>query len=104
LYRQIHPRANLSIECNSDRVPADGKYYILRDGSTIASFRTIKAAQARYNQLIEEMTLPPLQKQETKLSKQQILEEYYSRVSNNALFGTSWGSKSKKTGRFHKSR
>lgn len=104
MYRQIHPRANVSIECNTNRVPDNGKYYVIKDRSIIASFRTLNAAQACYKQLIEEMALPPLQTEKAKTSRQQILDDYYSRVSNNALFNTSWGSKSKKGGRFHKSR
>ena len=104
LYRQIHPRANISIECNTNRVPTDGKYYIIKDGKVIASFRSLKAAQPCYQQLVEEIALPPLVKQENKMPSEQIMDEYFSRVSNNTLLDTSFGSKGKRTGRFHKTK
>jgi hypothetical protein len=104
LYRQIHPRANISIECNTGRVPTDGKYYVIKDGKVIASFRSLKAAQPCYQQLVEDMALPPLEKQEKKMSSEQIMDEYFSRISNDALLGTSFSSKDKKTGRFKKTK
>jgi hypothetical protein len=104
LYRQIHPRANISIECNTSRVPADGKYYVIKGDKVIASFRSLKAAQPCYQQLVEEMALPPLEKQDNKMSGEQIMDEYFSRVSNNVLLDTSFGSKGKRTGRFHKTK
>lgn len=104
MYRQLHPRANVSIECNTNSVPNDNKYYIIKDGKIIASFCSLKAATPYYQQLVDEMALPPLVKQETKLSMEQIIDEYYSRVSNITLLGTSPSSKGKKTGRFKKTR
>jgi len=102
LYRQVHPRANISIECDTGKVPADGKYYVMKDGKIIASFRSLKAAIPCYQQLVDEMNLTPLVGQETKMSSEQITDEYYSRISNNTLLGTSYGSKGRKTGRFNK--
>lgn len=104
MYRQIHPRANISIECNTGRVPADGKYYVIKDGKVIAAFRSLKAAQPCYQQLVDEMALQPLIKKEIKIPSEQIMDEYFSRVSNNTLLDTSFGSKGKKTGRFKKTR
>lgn len=105
MYRQIHPRAKVSIECNTGRVPADGKYYVLKDGKVIAAFRSLKAAEPCYQQLVEEMALPPLVKQDIKMTSEQIQDEFYSLISNNALLGTSFGSdKGKKTGRFNKTK
>jgi len=104
LYRQIHPRAKISIECNTGSVSADGKYYVIKDGKVIASFRSLKAAQPCYKQLVEEMALPPLEKQDNKMPSEQIMDEYFSRVSNNVLLDTSFGSKGRKTGRFKKTK
>jgi hypothetical protein len=105
LYRQIHPRANIAIECNTATVPTDGKYYVIKDGKIIASFRSLKAAQPYYQKLVDEMNLPPLVKQENKMAPDQVMNEYFSRISNNALLGTSFGhKKGKKTGRFKKTR
>lgn len=105
MYRQFHPRANISIECYTGSVPADGKYYVIKDGKVIAAFRSLKAATACYQKMVDEMALPPLVKQDIKMTSEQIQDEFYSRISNNALLGTSFGSdKGKKTGRFKKTR
>jgi hypothetical protein len=104
LYRQIHPRANISIECKTSSVPADGKYYVMKDEKVIDSFRSLKAAQSCYQRLVEEAALPPLEKQDNKMSSEQIMDEYFSRVSNNVLLGTSFGSKGSKTGQFKKTK
>ncbi len=95
----------MSIECNTGRVPNDGKYYVIKDGKVIANFRSLKVATACYQQLVDEMALPPLEKREDKVTKEQLVDEYYLRVSNNTLLGTSFGfDKGKKTGRGHKSK
>ncbi len=105
MYRQFHPRANISIECNTARVPADGKYYVIKDEKAIAGFRSLKAATACYQKLVDEMALPPLVKQDIKMTSEQIQDAFYLHISNNALLGTSFGlSKGKKTGRFRKSK
>ena len=105
MYRQIHPRAKISIECNTGRVPADGKYYILKGGEVIANFRSLKAATACYQKLVDEMALPPLVEQESKTYYEQMMDDYFSSTSNNTLLGTSFGNKwKKKTGRFDKTK
>jgi len=105
LYKQFHPRANISIESYTGNVPADGKYYILKDGQIISGFRSLKAASLAYQKMVDEMALPRLVKEkDIKVTSGQIMDDYYSRVSNNALLGTSFGSKGKKTGRFTKSK
>ena len=77
---------------------------VIKDGKVIASFRSLKAAQPYYQRLVEEIALPPLEKQDNKMSSEQIMDEYFSRVSNNVLLGTSFGSKGRKTGRFKKTK
>lgn len=104
MYRQENPRAKISIECNTGNVPSDGKYYVLKEGQIISRFHNLKAASNLYKQMIDEMALPPLVIEEKiKVTHSQIMDDYYSRISNNQLFGTSFGSKDKKTGRFSKS-
>jgi len=104
MYRQFHPRANISIECNTSRVPIDGKYYVIKDGKVIANFRSLKAATACYQKLVDEMALPPLAEQDAKESYEHMMNDYFTSVSNNALLGTSFGKKGKKTGRFEKTK
>jgi len=103
LYRQFHPRANIAIECDCGSTPMDGKYYVIKDGTIIDSFRRLKAAKILYQQLIDEMALPPLPPPPDP-SKEHMLNEYYMNLSNNALLGGPRSSKGKRSGRFHKSR
>ena len=100
MYRQFHPRANTSIERNTARVPADGKYYVIKDEKVIATFRSLKAATSCYQRIIDEMDLPLLTEQETKSAYEHMMEDYYKDTSNNTLLGTNFGRKwDKKTGR-----
>jgi len=104
MYKQLNQRANISIEQNTGSVPCDGKYYVLKNDESVAAFRTLKAAQVKYKELIDELNLPSLPKTNSKLSHEQMMNEFYLGKSNNAILGTDFGSKEKKTGRFHKSR
>lgn len=101
MYRQIHPRANISIESNTGKVPADGRYYVIKNGEIVKVFRTLKAANDCYQHLLEELALPPLIKEDSKASNKQVLDEYYSRIPDTNVFGGSFGSRVKKSGRFH---
>ena len=105
MYKQVHPRANLSIECNTSRVPSNGKYYVLKDGKVIATFRTLKAARQCYQKLVDELALPSLLEQETKGAYEHMMDDYFTYTSNNTLLGTNFGRKwDKKTGRFTKTK
>lgn len=104
MYKQVHPSAKISIESNTDSVPNDGKYYLIKKGKTVSSFRTLKAAEVEYKRLLSEIPLPDLSKRQIKVSAQHMMNEHYLSMSNNALLGTNFGIKGKKAGRFHKSR
>ena len=100
MYRQFHPRANISVECNTTRVPADGKYYVIKDEKVVAAFRNLKAAKSYYQKLVDEMALPPLVEQNPKSSYEHMMDDYYTHTSNNTLLDTNFGRKwDKKTGR-----
>lgn len=58
-YRHFIPDLGLSIERNTARVPSDGKFYILRGGEVIDSFRAIGKAEARFRQLVKESGYKP---------------------------------------------
>lgn len=58
-YRHIIPQLNLSIERNTGKVPNDGRFYIVRDGHIIESFRYIKKAEERFRQLVKESGYKP---------------------------------------------
>jgi hypothetical protein len=104
MYRQLNERAGISIEKDTDKVPADGKYYVLRDGKIVGSFRILKQAEYLYKKLVSEKNLPPLKKERVKMTKQQLLQQDWNLRSNKALLGGTWRPKGKKSGRYHKSR
>ena len=49
-YRQGLPGIDLYIERGTDRVPADGRFYIVLRGETVGSFRSLRAALRRYRE------------------------------------------------------
>ena len=53
-YRHFIPQLNLSIERGTARVPSDGRFYLIRDGVIIDSFRSIKKAEEKSKQLVRE--------------------------------------------------
>jgi hypothetical protein len=53
-YRQILPDLGLSIERFTENVPADGQWHLLRDGVEVGRFRTLKAAQAAWQQIVRQ--------------------------------------------------
>ena len=58
-YRHFIPQLNLSIERNTLKVPNDGRFYLIRDGCIIDSFRSIKKAEERFRQLAKESGFKP---------------------------------------------
>ena len=58
-YRHFIPQISLSIERYTDRVPKDGKYYILKGDHCVTSFRSIKKAEEKFRQLVSESGYKP---------------------------------------------
>jgi hypothetical protein len=48
-YRQALPALALSIERYTPNVPADGAWYVLKDGQEVGRFRTLKAARKAWD-------------------------------------------------------
>jgi len=63
-YRQHIERAGLSIECGTEAVPDDGHYYVIHRGETLARFRSLKAARAKYTEVLASLDLPPIERGE----------------------------------------
>ena len=78
LYKQFHPRANLSIERFSERVPADGKYYVLKGAEIIGCFRSLDSAKKHYQKLVDALALPPLVEEGKKMSKERFEDLFLS--------------------------
>lgn len=58
-YKHFIPKLNLSIERNTDQVPNDGKFYIVRDGHAVEGFRSLKKAEEKFKQIVEESGYKP---------------------------------------------
>jgi hypothetical protein len=58
-YRQVLPDLELSIERHTENVPPDGHWYLLRRGETMGCFRSLKAAQAAWNEIVSESGWKP---------------------------------------------
>ena len=50
---------DLAIEQGTERVPHDGRYHILQQGSVVASYPSLKRARDRFQQLKEEAGYRP---------------------------------------------
>ena len=47
-YRQYVPGTALSLERNTDIVPNDGWFYVIKNGEVVGRFKTLKHAQQEY--------------------------------------------------------
>jgi hypothetical protein len=58
-YRQALPDLDLSIERRTERVPSDGYFYLLRSGETLGRFRSLRAAQDAWREVVRESDWKP---------------------------------------------
>ena len=58
-YRQQLPALGLSIQRNTEDVPADGWWYFMRHGQVVGRFRSRKAAQEVWQRIIDESGWTP---------------------------------------------
>jgi hypothetical protein len=59
VYAQRLPALDLAIERNTPSVPADGYFYVVREGTELGRFRSLKAAKARWDAEIAESGWKP---------------------------------------------
>jgi hypothetical protein len=76
-YKHYIPDLGLSIEKNTENVPQDGKYYLLREGQIVRAFRTLKKAEVAFREMVAEAgyTSRPAEKQ-AKSAAEQDIERY----------------------------
>jgi len=55
MYRQYIESANLSLEKDTNNVPKDNKYHVIKDDTVIYSYVSLKAAQTKFNDLKPEV-------------------------------------------------
>jgi hypothetical protein len=58
-YRQVLPALNLSLERYTEAVPADGGWYLLRDGETLGRYRSEAEARAAWKEHVRESGWTP---------------------------------------------
>jgi len=58
-YRQALPGLGLSLERATDSVPDDGHFHLCRAGEEIGRYRSLKAAQAAWQEVIRESGWKP---------------------------------------------
>jgi hypothetical protein len=58
-YRQVLPDLELSIERFTENVPADGQWHLLRSGAVVGRFRSLKAAQEAWREIVRESGWKP---------------------------------------------
>jgi hypothetical protein len=75
-YRQAIPDLNLSIEKATDKVPDDGKYYVLQNGKVLGAFRNLKQAQVLYRKIVQESGYKPTPVTTTKSAAEMATENY----------------------------
>jgi len=97
LYKHYIPELNLSIEKNTENVPDDGRFHVVKAGKIIKSFSSRKLAEKKFKQLLEESGFKPEQKhtQQTNPSDEAI-ERY---LISKAIFWAEGPKYKKKGGR-----
>lgn len=62
-YKQVLPALKLSLERGTDAVPADGAWYLIRDGIQIGRYRTLSAAQDVWRDVVHASGWKPPKRQ-----------------------------------------
>lgn len=65
-YKHYIPEINLSIEKGTDKVPNDGKYYIVSDGRITDAFKFRRQAEEKFKRLVAERGYKPTTLQNAK--------------------------------------
>ena len=76
-YKHHIPELGLSIEKNTPNVPGDGKYYLVRKGQIVESFRTLKRALEAFKQEVADSGyVPKATEKKPKSAAEQNIEAY----------------------------
>lgn len=57
MFRRYHPETTLSLEQNTENVPNDDQYYILYEGEILGSYKTLKGASEKYEEIFNGLGL-----------------------------------------------
>lgn len=75
-YRQSIPDLGLSIERATEATPDDDKYYVIRNGESLGSYRALKRAQEAFRLLVQESGYQPTPSGSAKTASQMMTERY----------------------------
>lgn len=76
-YRQFIPSLDIAIERNTEQVPQDNKYYLVIGGKIVAAFRSLKKAQAAFQEAVRATGYTPERPETTpRAASEQAIERY----------------------------
>lgn len=76
-YKHYIPDLELSIERNTASVPADGLYYVVKAGSILGKYRSLKKAREVFQAMVKESGYKPkMQEVKTKTASELSIEHY----------------------------
>jgi len=81
-FKQAILDLELSIERATERTPEPSKYYVFHKGTMAGFFHTLKAAQARYKQIVDESGFKPKIEIKPKSASQLDIERYLDAKDN----------------------
>ena len=94
MFRHTAIDSSLSVEKDTERVPNDGKYYLLDGSEVVGIFSTKKTAINRFRELLKQQQYAPSPKEDNAINpKAEDLENYFR--AKDLYWGTShdFGSK-----------
>jgi len=56
-FKRTREGSGVSLESDTESVPSDGRYHVLQDGNILSSHRTLKAATAAYQAVLDQLGL-----------------------------------------------
>ncbi len=83
-FRLAIPEAGLSVEQNTELVPHDGRFHVLRDGKPVGSFPNLKKAREKLQQLKDEVGYDPQQAIDDRSAEQKANAEHVERLLDAA--------------------
>lgn len=92
-FRLAIPDAGLSIEQNTENVPNDGKYHIVKNGAVVASYPSLKRARDRFQKLKDEVGYRPVRPDAAAQGEDLAAKEHIERLLDAA--SSYWGSSHK---------
>ncbi|MBA7509700.1 hypothetical protein ES705_01664 [subsurface metagenome] len=95
MFTQGIEKLNLYIKEGTPDVPNDRKYYVIKDGRIVGSYRSLERALSLYKEYIPEN----IKKEEKKFSVEDLKKHDFS---SKALLGGQQFVRKKKSGRYHK--